>query len=203
MKKILALVAILAIGFGSINAQENFKWGVTAGVNVSSLNVTGMDSKVGFHAGVKAEVGLPQVTEGAYMEFGTLLTLKGAKIEVGSVLNAKISPYYLEFPIHVGYKYPVNEDFTLFFNAGPYVAIGLFGKMTAGGDIVDGDSESVDAFSEEGGLKRFDLGLGVKAGMEFNQKLQVSVGYDFGLAKVENESGLKNRNFMISLGVLF
>ena len=52
MKKILALVAILAIGLGSINAQDNLRWGVTAGMNVSSLNVTGLDSRVGFHAGV-------------------------------------------------------------------------------------------------------------------------------------------------------
>jgi len=37
--------------------------GVTAGMNVSSLNVTGLDSRVGFHAGVKAELGLPQFTK--------------------------------------------------------------------------------------------------------------------------------------------
>ena len=47
MKKILVLVAILAIGLGSINAQDNLRWGVTAGMNVSSLNVTGLDSRVG------------------------------------------------------------------------------------------------------------------------------------------------------------
>ena len=74
MKKILALVAILAIGLGSINAQDNLRWGVTAGMNVSSLNVTGLDSRVGFHAGVKAELGLPQFTEGLYMDFGALLS---------------------------------------------------------------------------------------------------------------------------------
>ena len=36
MKKILALVAILAIGLGSINAQDNLRWGVTAGMNAVS-----------------------------------------------------------------------------------------------------------------------------------------------------------------------
>ena len=81
MKKILALVAILAIGLGSINAQDNLRWGVTAGMNVSSLNVTGLDSRVGFHAGVKAELGLPQFTEGLYMDFGALLSLKAPKLK--------------------------------------------------------------------------------------------------------------------------
>ena len=80
MKKILALIAILAIGLGSANAQENLRWGVTAGMNVSKFSISGLDSRIGFHAGVKAELGLPQVTEGVYMDFGALLTLKGAKI---------------------------------------------------------------------------------------------------------------------------
>ena len=111
MKKILALVAILAIGLGSINAQESLRWGVTAGMNVSSLNVTGLDSRVGFHAGVKAELGLPQFTEGLYMDFGALLSLKGAKVEAGSMASFKINPYYLEIPVHIGYKYAVNENF--------------------------------------------------------------------------------------------
>lgn len=29
----------------------------------------------------------------------------------------------------MGYKYAVNENFAVFGNAGPYVAIGLFGKV--------------------------------------------------------------------------
>lgn len=208
MKKILALIAILAVGLGSINAQENLRWGVTAGMNVSSLNVTGLDSRVGFHAGVKAELGLPQVTEGVYMDFGALLTLKGAKAEAGDVASIKINPYYLEIPVHIGYKYVVNDDFTLFANAGPYIAIGLFGKAKA--KVGDGyedlgissGSESVDVFGDDG-FKRFDLGLGLKAGMEFSKKYQISIGYDFGLIKADDLVGYKNRNLMISLGLMF
>lgn len=201
MKKILALIAILAIGLGSINAQDNLRWGVAAGMNVSSLNVTGLDSRIGFHAGVKAELGLPQVAEGAYMDFGALLTLKGAKVEAGSIANFKINPYYLEIPVHIGYKYAVNEDFTLFANAGPYVAIGLFGKAKFGGDLADG-AESADVFGDDG-FKRFDLGLGLKAGLEFSKKYQVSIGYDFGFIKTDSELGCKNRNLMISFGLMF
>ena len=73
MKKILALVAILAIGLGSINAQDNLRWGVTAGMNVSSLNVTGLDSRVGLHSRLKAELGMPHFNEGLYIDFGALL----------------------------------------------------------------------------------------------------------------------------------
>ena len=183
MKKILALVAILAIGLGSINAQDNLRWGVTAGMNVSSLNVTGLDSRVGFHAGVKAELGLPQFTEGLYMDFGALLSLKGAKVEAGSMASFKINPYYLEIPVHIGYK----------------------AKITADGSLVDGGSkvsESENVFGDDG-FKRFDLGLGLKAGIEISKKYQFSIGYDFGFIEAEELMGCKNRNLMISLGLMF
>ena len=199
--------SMLAIGLGSINAQDNLRWGVTAGMNVSSLNVTGLDSRVGFHAGVKAELGLPQFTEGLYMDFGALLSLKGAKVEAGSMASFKINPYYLEIPVHIGYKYAVNDNFSVFANAGPYIAIGLFGKakMTADGSLVDGGSkvsESENVFGDDG-FKRFDLGLGLKAGIEISKKYQFSIGYDFGFIEAEELMGCKNRNLMISLGLMF
>lgn len=167
-----------------------------------------LDSRIGFHAGIKAELGLPQVTEGAYMDFGALLTLKGAQIDGGAAGNIKLNPYYLEIPVHIGYKYAVNDDFTLFANAGPYVAIGLFGKVKAkiNGDFSDdlgfSGSASEDIFGDDG-FKRFDLGLGLKVGAEFSKKYQVSFGYDFGLVEVAKSSDTKNRNFMISVGFMF
>ncbi len=208
MKKILALIAILAIGLGSANAQENLRWGVTAGMNVSKFSISGLDSRIGFHAGVKAELGLPQVTEGAYMDFGALLTLKGAKVDGGAAGNLKFNPYYLEVPVHIGYKYAVNDDFTLFANAGPYIAIGLFGKAKAnindelGADLGIDSSASENIFGDDG-FRRFDLGLGLKIGAEFSKKYQVSFGYDFGLIETAKDSGIKNRNLMISIGLMF
>ena len=93
---------------------------------VVGMFLTGFDSKIGFHAGVKAEVGLPQISEGVYLDMGALLTLKGAKIDGGSAASIKFNPYYLEIPVHIGYKYAVNENFAIFGNAGPYLAIGPF-----------------------------------------------------------------------------
>lgn len=58
MKKILVLFALTAIAMVSVNAQDNLKWGVMAGMNVSKYTFTGFDNRVGFHAGVKAELGV-------------------------------------------------------------------------------------------------------------------------------------------------
>ena len=205
MKKVLLLFALVAISAVSINAQDNLKWGVMAGMNVSKYTITGFDSRIGFHAGVKAELGLSQDAN----DFAALLTLKGAKIDGGALASMTFNPYYLEVPVRVGYKYAVNDDFALFGSAGPYVAVGLFGKMKAkvDGSIadiagLDGNSESADIFGDDG-MKRFDFGLGLKAGVEFSKKYQVAISYDFGLVEVAKDLGMKNRNLMISLGYMF
>ena len=52
-------------------------------------------------------------------------------------------------------------------------------------------------------MKRFDFGLGLKAGVEFFQKYQVSIGYDWGLLDNIEDSGNKNRNLMLSVGYFF
>ncbi|WP_285820547.1 porin family protein [Bacteroides acidifaciens] len=209
MKKVLLFFVLVAMSVVSVNAQDNLKWGVMAGMNVSKYTITGFDSRIGFHAGVKAELGLSQEASGAYMDFAALLTLKGAKVDGGSLASIKFNPYYLEVPVHVGYKYAVNDDFALFGNVGPYIAVGLFGKAKAkvDGNIADlgelgTNSASEDIFGDDG-LKRFDFGLGLKAGVEFSKKYQLAISYDFGLVEVAKDLGMKNRNLMISLGYMF
>ena len=180
-----------------------------AGMNVSKYTITGFDNRIGFHAGVKAELGLSQEASGAYMDFAALLTLKGAKIDGGSIASIKFNPYYLEVPVHVGYKYAVNDDFALFGSVGPYIAVGLFGKAKAkvDGNIADLEELGTNSASEnifgDDGLKRFDFGLGLKAGVEFSKKYQVAISYDFGLVEVAKDLGMKNRNLMLSLGYMF
>jgi len=54
-----------------------------------------------------------------------------------------------------------------------------------------------------GGMKRFDLGLGLKFGVEFCKKFQVAFGYDWGLIDNADHIDNKNRNMMISLSYMF
>jgi hypothetical protein len=57
-------------------------------------------------------------------------------------------------------------------------------------------------FGDEG-FKRFDFGLGLRAGLEFNNKIPVSTGYDFGVLDVFDEVSAKTRNLTISVGYKF
>lgn len=74
------------------------------------------------------------------------------------------------------------------------------GMESVGG--LEGKSVSEDIFGDDG-FKRFDFGLGLKAGVEFNKKYQVALSYDFGLIDVQKDLGMKNRNLMISFGYMF
>lgn len=204
VKTWLVAVALMVVGAVSVNAQS-LRWGVVAGMNVSNYDFAVsdvFDPRVGFHAGVKGEWVFSQKVPGLYLDFGALLTTKGGKMDAeiedtGEPTTLKLQPYYLEIPVHVGYKHAFTDKFAIFGNVGPYFGIGLFGKMKAAG-------ESIDYFGD-GAFDRFDFGLGLKAGVEFSQKYQLSIGYDWGLVNVIDAEGLdwKNKNLMISLGYLF
>lgn len=223
MKRILLLVAIVATSVMSVNAQENLKWGVVAGMNLSKMSTTGLDSKVGYHVGVRAELGLPQVANGLYLDASALLSAKGAKMDFGDLGSQKINANYLEIPIHIGYKYAVNDNFSVFGSFGPYFSYGLFGQTKV--EELDYDDEyelintsnKYDTFGDDG-LKRFDCGLGLRVGVEIKKIYRVALGYDFGLTETykskfeageENYeeldfgSGAKNRNLTISVAYMF
>ena len=193
MKKILVLFALLMTGVMGIHAQEGLKWGAMAGMNSSKFSTDGFDSKVGFHVGIKAEKDLPQIAQGVYLDMAALLSLKGTQIN-GNDASLKFNPYYLEIPIHMGYKYAINDNFAIFGNFGPYFAVGLFGKMKATGYLIDevegltSIHDSAKVFGSNA-MKRFDFGLGLKAGVELLDNIE--------------DSGNKNRNLMLSVGYFF
>lgn len=167
-------------------AAESPQWEAVAGMNVANLDASGASSRIGFHAGLRATFGIPSADDGFYVNAAALLSLKGCK-----VLDYTLNPYYLEVPVHAGYKYAINDNLAIFGDVGPYFAVGLFGKT-------DGE----DVFCEDG-FKRFDLGIGLRAGLEFNHKVPVSIGYDFGVLDVMDGVSAKNRNLMISAGYKF
>ncbi len=188
MKKIysILMVVVAALSMSFTANAEAPKWEVAAGMNVANLDASGASSRIGFHAGLRTTFGIPSADHGFYVNAAALLSLKGCKAG-GFTLN----PYYLDIPVHAGYKYAINESVAIFGEFGPYFGVGLFGKT-------DGE----DMFGDEG-FKRFDFGLGLRAGLEFNNKIPVSIGYDFGVLDVFDEVSAKTRNLTISIGYKF
>ncbi len=190
MKKfaLLLLAMVLATGM-SMNAQKKLQWEAVIGMNVAKVDVSGTSSRIGIHVGARLNLQLPSVDQsGFFANAAALLSLKG--YEAG---GQKLNPTYLEIPIHAGYLYRVSDDVAIFGDAGPYLAFGLFGK-----------SGGMGVFSDTGWhWNNFDMGLGFRAGLEFKRHFTLSVGYDFGLVNVIDNTSMKNRNFMMTLGYKF
>lgn len=223
MKKIL-LTVLLASAFCVAGKAQDFRMGVTGGYNLSAPSA--YDSQSGFHVGLKGELGLPQVTKGLYVDFGLLLSSHGWKSPSyyynGSTRSAgttpgtpssgytsdwKCTPYYLSIPIHVGYKFPVGRNVSLFVNAGPYFNIGLFGKAK---ETITPDNGKATTYTRADNVfsdkmqERFDWGLGFRAGTEIARRVQFSIGYDWGMKNI-NKMGVdsKNRTFVASCAYMF
>ena len=193
-------------------SAQNFSVEGVAGMNVSNLG--GVGAKIGFHAGARFELAIPAITEGIYTNAGLLFSLKGYALDWG-VVRSKSNAYYIDIPIHMGYKYSVTDNFAIFGEAGPYLGVGLFGKTNTNYDYND-EKESSNIFDM---LNRIDVGVGLRAGVEIMKKYTVSIGYDWGLldsykhsdedysdyddSEIDITPGMKHTNLTISLGYKF
>lgn len=225
MKKLCLTLCIALSSITSINsfAQNKLKWEGQIGMNISKFT-GGYDSQIGYHIGARAKTEIPSLANGIYANAGAFLTLKGASFDFGDLGNSRTNMNYLEIPIHIGYQYAINDQFTVFGEFGPYFAVGLFGK-TKGEELDYNDyfdeittSYSYNTFDD---FKRFDFGLGLRFGIEFKQKYTLSIGYDFGLIdnwkqtesndtetditgeEIDLTGSLKNRNLTIGIGYKF
>ena len=190
MKKLITFFVVLALSVGTIVAQ-NFSGQVEVGLNVSKL--TDINSRCGFNVGVRGSLDLPY---NLYVNAGIFLTMKGAKEDLLTV-----DAYGFELPIHVGYKYKFGKTLAIFGEFGPYFNIGAFGKTK----VKAGGIEASENTYGDGGLDRFDFGLGLRAGVELLNKIPVAIGYDFGLVDVAGvpNGSVKNGNFTLSVGYKF
>lgn len=210
MKKFLPLFLVALVATATVSAQ-GLRYGITGAMNVANyaMEVEGIsfnpDSRIGFRAGFRMEMDAPFIYDGFYFDAEALLSAKGAKFDSssGESSSSVISrPYYLEIPIHIGYRYMFGRgNVGIFGSFGPYFGVGLFGtnKVT-----VAGVESKPDAFSSDG-LKRFDFGLGLRAGVAMFEHYRIYVGYDWGLIDVAKAGGNKinNRNFYVGASYMF
>jgi hypothetical protein len=193
--------------------------GPTASFNWSSQG--GRHHKAGVTIGVAGEVGLPRVTKGLYLDGSVALSTHGwdSHWQMDASTNQRLqysaTPAYLYIPIHIGYKYALNNDVAFFGNVGPYFGIGLFGKeklatenydATTGALLTTTTTDVHDHVFADSAMKRFDFGVGIKVGAEFINHIQLALSYDFGLTKTQTSLhpyGGKNSTFRFSYTYLF
>lgn len=206
--KIIALVALMAMGIGSAQAQLSF--GVKGGFNLSKMvlksgsTTHSTDWLPGFNAGLMMEFGL---TDMFTIEADVLLSRKGYKAkELWGSTDHVYSPFYLDIPVNFKAYFDLGSGLKLYAQAGPYIGFGLFGnsKYTLGNTTtttkLSFGSENKDH------MKLLDFGVDVGAGIEF-EKIQIGLMYWHGLANVAissvGDNKWQHRVLSIELGYKF
>lgn len=190
MKKILfaAIVVMFAIT-ASAQVEQGFRHGIQVNVGVSKVCYEVAKASIGYGAGWVAEY---NVNSKLYLQSGIGIQNISHKNEnIDGTLNA----YFIQLPIHVGYRFELGDTKSVFIQAGPTLGYGISGTKL----FFYEDNESYDYFDSEL-FKRFDLGVGGRVGMAFNN-IQVSLGANYGVLKSLN--GIKGGNLSANIGVAY
>lgn len=204
MKKLALFVIFTFVAFIA-SAQTQVNWSVKAGLGFSNWmgdNSDGAKAKFGYKIGVGADVPLNEMWS---FQTGLNLVSKGAKGDIGEGLEATINQLYLELPLMAAIHLKTANNFDVVFNAGPYLAYGVGGKIKY---TYSGIDMSIDTFGKttvEGetfeGFRRFDAGLGLGVAFDFNQFI-IGLDTQLGMAKLE-EKAPRNISFFVTAGFKF
>ncbi|HWB27761.1 MAG TPA: porin family protein [Chitinophagaceae bacterium] len=234
MKKLTTALVSIACLCGIANAQSSFKSNpggmyLKGGVNFSNISVTSdgsvnnANSLTSFNVGFVGDIPLADIFS---FQTGLYLNGKGSKTESyfgpnrdANYYKVKFNPLYLELPANFVLKFPVDNQSRFYAGAGPYVAMGIGGKVKGTQNIAgvtstynkniqfnnDDPTTSEQEDASVNKLRRFDYGVNFMAGVEV-QRFMIGVNYGLGLAKIgstqsNNNDKNKYRIFSINLGV--
>lgn len=235
MKKIMMAFVLTAGMYGIVNAQHSSAnpggMYLKGGVNFSNISTTSggaVDNArtlTSFNVGFIGDIPVADIFS---IQTGLYLNGKGAKTDKyfgpdqsANYYKVKFNPLYLELPANFVLKFPVDKSSRFFAGAGPYVAMGIGGKVKGEQNIAGSVStyekniqfnndDPTTSEQEDAGvnkLRRFDYGVNFLAGVEVD-RFMIGLNYGLGLAKIgstQNNTDDKNkyRIFSVDLGVRF
>ena len=182
MKKVFAGIVLFFI-YAHSKAQLVY---VQGGLNLANITTTNSghtennNTLATFNAGIMGRFGLSKTVD---LESGVLISGHGSKADSyfnngADYVKTRFNPIYVEVPLNLVLIAPLDRRNGLFFNAGPYIAIGVGGKSTTDskiGALTSSSSSSIkfsndDPFTSQQDdaaydkLKRFDYGLNLGGG---------------------------------------
>lgn len=195
MKKIFLGLALVAGTFAfsqktSTASASPVRFGVKAGLNISTLSDNDFNSKAGFYGGVFANI---PVAQDFSFQPEVMYSGMGAKFKADS--DAKANLDYISVPLMLQYNALPN----LYLEAGPQFSFLVNSKLKYKSNSAD----AKDIF------KSFDFGIGLGAGYYFTQNIGVTARYVAGLTDVAknrpdlSEDKAKNGVFQFGLACKF
>ncbi len=182
-----------------------YKLGVSAGLNLPSFSANHFGLSYGLHAGVDLMIDGSELLYDTHFRVQLKYSMKGAtgknqgyKVTTDqfTACNVYYTTHYIELPVHYGYSWRLDKDWSLLAETGPYVAFGLGGTER----LEEMPFSSRSPFFDDNHASRFDFGWGVQAGLLFDQLWMFNIGYDRGFRNLTSRF-LQNNN--ISVGVTY
>jgi hypothetical protein len=227
MKK--AILLFVSIIFCTSLSHTQTRYGVTAGMNLSTLggsdvaisgisdggvtlNMNGPNNRTGLAAGVFFEV---IASENFCIHQEVLYSMKGATYSGtansnGTNVNVDLTMKYdyLDLPVLLQYTIPISESsIRPMIFAGPSLGILISSKANV---TASANGMSSSAETDINDQKRIDIdavaGAGVVVNLDASIDLEIGLRYGFGFASVDNSSpaaDIKNRYFGIMAGIIF
>lgn len=189
MKNIKMMLAVcLMVMASAVYAQSDAWKGVRVGYNSYDCGADDADAVMELSAGYVHSFAITESLPLFVEVGGELLWVNGDVYD-----GAKMKMWSVQVPVSIGYKWAINDEWSLYPHAGVYFRGNISGKM--------GDADMFDEDEMEGEeAERFNYGfhvgstvnyknfnLGVKYGFDFNEIMEeckasawsVTLGYNF------------------------
>ncbi len=208
MKKLFLIIAFICSVWG-LNAQTGITWNAELGLGASGWVGNGSsNSKALFNqrVGVKIDVPLSGLVS---FQTGLYWASKGASFKEEGV-KTTVNQNYYQMPLLAAFHIGTLSNFDLLLTAGPYFAYGVNGKSEIDNGAYEITWNTFDDIKVETpteqmyewqGLKRFDAGIQVGLGFDF-EKWTVGINGEIGLCRVWND-GPRNAGFFGSVAYKF
>lgn len=207
MKKIITTLITVLLFTGKATAMDyvpesGFSLQGLFGLNISNVNNLNANAKVGFNMGLRLEYMMPDCY-GVYISGGLNYSLKGfmySSFVTPDESNGQTLPptgvtyrgnaFYLEIPLHIGYRYNFSNIFGIYADFGPYFALGTNGKLRTNYDD-DMWDDTKTAYYRNGkamDIQRCDCGIGYRIGVEYANAYSFTLSMDWGLTDLYRDS---------------
>jgi len=207
MKKIIVLSFVIIISLANSVFAQNLSLGARAGLNLSNMFYKqgsysyndNLCMLAGFHVNPYLEYAF---SDKFALEGGLSFQTRGSVLDEEDMIREKITPHYLDLTINAKFYFNIGKP-KIYVYAGPYLGIGLFGKLKEyRNDALLSERALTWGQYIPADLNRIDFGINGGVGIDINNfSIGAQYGYGFLNVSTLDNYGIKMHNYVISISL--